>query len=632
MNRSGFRTWIWILGLIAGTALIVAAVFATQLGIDENADWGPSRWFMLQAGVAVAGLSAAFLAWRPVGRRLEPAADAIRSNPIAISVAKLQADAAACWRLRFSRHPRMLAFRGSGSTAVARLRAWPPVAWLLASTFRLAVLGTGVIAVGVLLIYVWIISVGRWDAWPKTTDHYNDLASAFLQGQLHLLIEPDSRLLELEDPYEREARESVTYIWDLVLYNGRYYLYWGPVPALLLAAVKLGLDITPGDQVLVLVSVAAAFLAGAWLILTLWRRFFSTLPWWTAGLPLIVLGLANPMPWLLNRPAVYEVAIGAGQFFLLAGTLFAITALYRGQPVRWRLAAAGMCWAAAVGSRASLAIVVIFLAAASALWITLRAEGRLRLRPDFRSLIALFLPLVVGAALLAGYNQARFADPLEFGHRYQLGRWNKTEQYQKVFSPAYLVPNLYNYLFNGFRTLSVFPFVKPTWGAHAIVQLHMTAPKPYHTEQITGLLVTTPFALYALASPILAWRATRRRSTKPAPGPADAEECNLLWTSLILAGGVVFAFAPLIVFVSVTQRHLADPIPLLMILASIGFWQSHKALLARPTLRRGHLLTAIVLMGYSALVGLLLGITSYQARFEHLNPALFERITRLLAF
>jgi hypothetical protein len=37
-------------------------------------------------------------------------------------------------------------------------------------------------------------------------------------------------------------------------------------------------------------------------------------------------------------------------------------------------------------------------------------------------------------------------------------------------------------------------------------------------------------------------------------------------------------------------------------------------------------------MAYSAAIGLLLAVTGYQARFEHLNPLLFEQITRLLAF
>jgi hypothetical protein len=35
---------------------------------------------------------------------------------------------------------------------------------------------------------------------------------------------------------------------------------------------------------------------------------------------------------------------------------------------------------------------------------------------------------------------------------------------------------------------------------------------------------------------------------------------------------------------------------------------------------------------YSTLVGIFLGITSYSARFEHLNPELFDQITRFFAF
>jgi hypothetical protein len=37
-------------------------------------------------------------------------------------------------------------------------------------------------------------------------------------------------------------------------------------------------------------------------------------------------------------------------------------------------------------------------------------------------------------------------------------------------------------------------------------------------------------------------------------------------------------------------------------------------------------------MGISAAISLLLAVTGYTARFEHVNPQLYEAITRLLAW
>ncbi len=57
-------------------------------------------------------------------------------------------------------------------------------------------------------------------------------------------------LLALSNPYDPDARKGIPglqveqpgTIWDMSLYDGRVYLYWGPAPALLLSAIKLRLS------------------------------------------------------------------------------------------------------------------------------------------------------------------------------------------------------------------------------------------------------------------------------------------------------------------------------------------------------------------------------------------------------
>jgi hypothetical protein len=77
---------------------------------------------------------------------------------------------------------------------------------------------------------LWIVSAGRWTDWPEHTSHYAKLAEAFLHGQVSLLVKPSPQLLALPDPYDPYA--NIRYkIHDLSLYEGNYYLPWGPVPA-----------------------------------------------------------------------------------------------------------------------------------------------------------------------------------------------------------------------------------------------------------------------------------------------------------------------------------------------------------------------------------------------------------------
>jgi hypothetical protein len=76
-------------------------------------------------------------------------------------------------------------------------------------------------------------------AWTPYTRYYDRQADAFLAGSLSLLEKPPAELLALANPYDYHNREGLGYLWDASLYRGKYYLYWGPVPALVAAGVKL---------------------------------------------------------------------------------------------------------------------------------------------------------------------------------------------------------------------------------------------------------------------------------------------------------------------------------------------------------------------------------------------------------
>jgi hypothetical protein len=613
-----------------GLILALAAVFAFQLGIDRNPDWGPSRVFLFGTGIALLLLAI-----------LLGLADRLRQSRLW----RTAADGWIAGRQRLSRRLRgSRAWVELSARAVClrdglrrRALAAPLLGAILRTKDRIVLAATSVVVVAVIAVYLWIVSVGRWTSWPGSTEHYNLLAAAFLHGQTHLLIEPDPALLALEDPYDVDARSHIRILWDATLYDGKYYLYWGPVPALLLAGAKAVHPAEIGDEQLVFVMVSATLIMGAALVLSVWRYAFRDLPWWTPVICILGLGMATPLPWLLNRPAVYEAAIATGQFFLLAGITAAFVALRdEAPPRRLLLVAAGTCWALAVGSRSSMAVGVVFLAAATGVRI-LRLSGFPRSRRiDWTGLLALGVPLLLGATLLGGYNYARFGSVLEFGHRYQLGRWNKRQLYDQVFAGGYILPNLFNYFVNPFRTLSIFPYVKPAWGEHLIVPLHLKAPRPYHTEQITGLLLAAPFAVFAVLPAVFRLRDARARRRSQAAGDgslaAGPGASSVDWLLALAYGAIAALFAPLMILVSITERHLTDVMPLIILLASIGFWQGRRRLLASGRSSAGFTALAICLILATVVLGWLLAITGYQARFEHLNPELFERLTRWLTW
>ena len=101
----------------------------------------------------------------------------------------------------------------------------------------------------ILTVYVWLISVGTWTRWPTHWYAYDSLATSFLHGQLSLETRPDPALLALSNPYDPAARQGIPYPQDASLYNGRFYFYFGPFPALFLVIAKSFIPGQIGDQV-----------------------------------------------------------------------------------------------------------------------------------------------------------------------------------------------------------------------------------------------------------------------------------------------------------------------------------------------------------------------------------------------
>ena len=88
----------------------------------------------------------------------------------------------------------------------------------------------------VIIVYVWIISSGSWTS--SSTIDYAQLATAFQHGRLSLDSKPRPELLALPNPYNPSERHNIRYPKDFSLYHGKFYLYFGPVPALFLWVVK----------------------------------------------------------------------------------------------------------------------------------------------------------------------------------------------------------------------------------------------------------------------------------------------------------------------------------------------------------------------------------------------------------
>ncbi len=499
--------------------------------------------------------------------------------------------------------------------------------------YRLPV-STAIAVMLLLALYGFFITAGNWATWPETSRYYDQLATAFENGHLYLGVQAPDSLRSLPDPYDPQARNSipalkafVDQVWDASFYDGKVYPYWGPVPALCLwIARRFGYPLI-GDQYLAFAFLGGLLIFTSLLLIRLAQRIYRDVPASLIVVCVLVAALACPIPWMLSRPAIYEAAIAAGQFFLIGGLYFAYSALDRGTPSRPRLLMAGVLWALAAGSRLPTILPAAFLILATFVWLVGTNGAKNKIREAARNLLTLGLPVGLGILCLGWYNWARFGSVFETGLRYALTYTNLDKFHSESFSLSYVLPNLWFFLLNPISIRSTFPFMALTYGRSPSF-LDVSGSHIYHLEEIAGLMFVAPFVLFSIVPVIktISW-ASMKYAGKPS-AEESSQDRLLLWLSACLIGSSILSFATLLVYFYVAMRLLADFVPSLVLLSALGVLEGYHYL--HEGSRGPHLYasSAIILASLSIAASTVLTIASNYNRFQHLNPHLFRSILR----
>ena len=477
----------------------------------------------------------------------------------------------------------------------------------------------------VLIAYVWFISCGSWIQWPDTTNEYAQLASAFQHGSLSLEVKPDPALLALPNPYDPGERHHVTYLLDVSLYKGRYYLYFGPVPALFLLVIKLLGFGNIGDQYLSFVFASGILLFQSLLIIKIWKRFFKDIPAWIISLCILFSGLVSPLPWILTLARVYEAASTGGQFFFLAGLYFVVAALDGESISAGRFFIAGVLWALAIGSRMTLIVPVGFVILMVVFWFFRTYRQTKLISKVIGPFVSLCLPIIFGLILLGWYDWARFGSIFETGLYYQLAGPFLQLYSHVLFSPIYLLPNLYDYLLVRPKTLKTFPYLKSGLGTGASKFPFLSLPRVYYANNLTGILPSTPFILFAVI-PMVFLLLRKKSVGNQADRENDTYSFN--WLMISLAGSFLFGFAPLVMFFWVDARYTLDFMPSLILLGIVGFWQGYRFMTDKPGLRKLYVAAGIMLMVISLVMSILLAFAENAAQFQQFNSVLWNHLIR----
>ena len=481
------------------------------------------------------------------------------------------------------------------------------------ASYQAAFALTALAIAGFYLVYLLAFH-GHFEWYRDKPGYYDYLGRAFAEGHLSLPLQPRPELLALRDPWD-PARNGPYIVRDLALYNGRYYLYHGATPALLLFAPYRVLTRHDMPETFALyLFCLLGYLFSCGILMQLWSSIGARPSLFSFCTLLLLMGICNGAPYLLDRVMAYEVSLAGGYLCVSAAFYF----LARGLTgTRWpivSLALAGWMFGLAIGCRPHLALAGLF-AAAALLWC-IHEERQSSAAVASRHFLAFLLPIVGCSLLLAGYNYARFSDPLEFGVRYQMA---SADYFRFSASFRNLGPGLYYLLASPPDFERVFPFIRLVRRA----PFHWTGyslPPRYYLEPIAGVFAIWPLGVMAVAAPAMAARWRNRRVTA------------------MVAAMCLFAVAS-IVFVAtlgiVTHRYHFDWLPSLVLLTcfvlGVSGVRARGSASVRPIRRRVAAVAVAICVAtliYSVVVNIAIALQGPDDLFVQAHSAEYVKLAR----
>lgn len=580
--------------LIIGILFILLATLAYPLGLDNNAAWGASRYFLFSIGTFFIAAYAAL----QLLRRLH------LYDQLFSAIRRLIRKAASPFAVLA--HPMHSMMR---STAISAALAF--LVLFAASAYAF-----------------WFTSQGYFPTFPNSFNPYVALGDAFLHGQVALIEQPDPRLAAIKDPiHDVTAREKVPYHLDLSYYNGKYYAYWGPIPGLFNAVIQAATGEKPPGALAPLIFYTCYSITLAIILFVFRRWFFPRAP----GISIVfylMTGLVNlPYVFMLSRNSVYETAIIAGQCFLLIGLAGWLAYLVTHKQ-NW-LILAGTGYALAIGSRYNLTLSVgVFLIFAI---YEFRREGFFILT-GLRRFAMLLAPLALMAISLAFYNYARFGNPLQTGLQYQLADPNFHHQY---YSARFILPNLYGYLFSPATLQSTFPFIItneiqvgsfPSW-AQAV------PANEFEQAMMGGMLWSPIFWMLAVFIPLLIIPFQHNRTAAPETAPGLRTSAAKGFFCMITIAGIIEVVHILFYYYG-AMRFTADFYALFLIALVLLSWELDNRLAQSPfpfagMLRTSLWLFVVILASSTVLISFLTGFEIPPQVFRLANPDLYNQVARI---
>lgn len=326
-----------------------------------------------------------------------------------------------------------------------------------------------------LLILACTIPMGAAPAYngeyPQHRNQYELLARSMMNGHIYIEYDDVDPVLEQINPYDPVQRmeAQVSYHSDNAYYKGRYYMYFGVVPVILLFLPYLlltGQDLTTyhGTQVFAAFAIIGIFL----LFRQLAKKYYPSMSF------VMLLSLSTAFATIcvyfsVGTPALYCTATTSAVCMVVWSFYFFIRAIYlTSAEKQWKrvlLATLGSLFGAlSFGCRPTAALANLVLLPFFIEYLRTELAGSQTGKKIWKlvgRICIIALPYVIVGILLMLYNYFRFENPFEFGQAYQLTSADQS-QYGSFFENFSTVRTVNGLLYNfiGFTPIiGEFPYV-----------------------------------------------------------------------------------------------------------------------------------------------------------------------------
>ncbi len=295
----------------------------------------------------------------------------------------------------------------------------------------------------------------------ESCNPYIQQFDAFMKGQLHLDAEPPAQLEELDNPYDKEQREGIFYLWDRAYYEGKYYSYFGVGPILTGYLPYYLIRHELPSYRFITSFYTLLFTLFFCLALFKWAEVFRKKIPCVLLAAITVSALFSSMIYLETRgiEAFYYLALLSAGAFTAAFAYFMMCAFSCDRKILRRVltAVSGLTFGLAFLCRVNTVIVPAFVTAGVlAVYLYKSVKTKAKFPGIAFDLITLGLPVALCMSVAFVFNYLRFGNPLDFGTDYQL---TVSDTSLNTLFGGGIAASIFYYFFEPFKIKATFPFL-----------------------------------------------------------------------------------------------------------------------------------------------------------------------------